>query len=105
VAAASAPPAQPGLRATWRYLVENRATFVPLFVGKAVLNFLAYAHFWIVPLFERTWGPAAGPAAPTAEGTALGTARGSFLRRWRLLAIDGFEVDVPDSKENAAEFK
>ncbi len=35
---------------------------------------------------------------------ALGTARGSFLRRWRLLAIDGFEVDVPDSKANAAEF-
>jgi hypothetical protein len=34
----------------------------------------------------------------------LGTARGSFLRRWRLLAIDGFEIDVPDSKENAAEF-
>ena len=35
---------------------------------------------------------------------ALGTARGSFLRRWRLLAIDGFEVDLPDSKANAAEF-
>jgi Insertion element 4 transposase N-terminal/Transposase DDE domain len=55
-------------------------------------------------LFERTCGPVAGPAGPTAEVTALGTARGSFLRRWRLLAIDGFEVDVPDSKENAAEF-
>ena len=35
---------------------------------------------------------------------ALGTARGSFLRRWRLLGIDGFEIDLPDSKENAAEF-
>jgi hypothetical protein len=34
----------------------------------------------------------------------LGTARGSFLRRWRLLAIDGFEIDVPDSEANAAEF-
>lgn len=34
----------------------------------------------------------------------MGTARGSFLRGWRLLAIDGFEVDLPDSKENAAEF-
>jgi hypothetical protein len=31
-------------------------------------------------------------------------ARGSFLRSWRLLAIDGFEVDVPDSDANAAEF-
>ena len=55
-------------------------------------------------LFERTCGPVAGPAGPTARVEALGTARGSFLRRWRLLAIDGFEVDVPDSTENAAEF-
>ena len=55
-------------------------------------------------LFERTCGPVAGAAGPTAEAAALGTARGSFLRRWRLLGIDGFEVDVPDSKENAAEF-
>jgi MFS family permease len=54
--AASPAHAQSGLRDAWRYLVENRATFLPLFVGKAVLNFLAYAHFWIVPLFERTWG-------------------------------------------------
>lgn len=55
-------------------------------------------------LFERCCGPVAGAAGPTAEMTATGTARGSFLRSWRLLAIDGFEVDVPDSKENAAEF-
>jgi hypothetical protein len=55
-------------------------------------------------LFERTCGPVAGRVGPTAAVTALGTARGSFLRSWRLLAIDGFEVDVPDSKENATEF-
>ena len=55
-------------------------------------------------LFERTCGPVAGKAGPTAPAVALGTARGSFLRRWRLLAIDGFEIDVPDSKANAAEF-
>ena len=55
-------------------------------------------------LFERTCGPVAGEAGPTAPTRALGTARGSFLRRWRLLAIDGFELDMPDSKENAAEF-
>jgi len=55
-------------------------------------------------LFERTCGPVAGEAGLTAEAVALGTARGSFLRRWRLLAIDGFEIDVPDSVENAAEF-
>jgi len=55
-------------------------------------------------LFERTCGPVAGDAGAQAGMVALGTARGSFLRRWRLLAIDGFEVDMPDSKENAAEF-
>jgi Insertion element 4 transposase N-terminal len=55
-------------------------------------------------LFERACGPVAGDAGPAAEAAALGTARGSFLRSWRLLAIDGFEVDVPDSAENATEF-
>jgi transposase IS4-like protein/DDE family transposase len=30
--------------------------------------------------------------------------RGAMVREWRVLAIDGFEVDLPDSKENAAEF-
>jgi hypothetical protein len=55
-------------------------------------------------LFERCCGPVAGKAGPTAEVAALGTARGAFLRRWRLLGIDGFEVDLPDSTENAAEF-
>lgn len=55
-------------------------------------------------LFERTCGPVAGQAGPAAPAMALGTARGSFLRGWRLLGIDGFEVDLPDSPENAAEF-
>ena len=55
-------------------------------------------------LFERCCGPVAGPAGRAAEVGALGTARGSFLRRWRLLGIHGFEIDVPDTKENAAEF-
>src|SRR5712691_5035767 len=55
-------------------------------------------------LFERCCGPVAGEAGPTAEMAALGTTRGAFLRSWRLLAIDGFEADLPDSKENAAEF-
>jgi hypothetical protein len=39
----------------------------------------------------------AGPVADTLT-------RGAWLRRWRLLAIDGFEVDVPDTPGNAAEF-
>lgn len=36
----------------------------------------------------------------------VGTAdtRGAWLRGWRVLAIDGFDVDMPDSDENAAEF-
>jgi hypothetical protein len=55
-------------------------------------------------LFERSCGPVTGDASPVAGMHAVGTARGSFLRGWRLLAIDGFEVDVPDTKENAAEF-
>jgi hypothetical protein len=55
-------------------------------------------------LFERACGPVAGESGPAAAMTALGTARGSFLRNWRLLAIDGFEAGVPDSTENAAEF-
>jgi hypothetical protein len=55
-------------------------------------------------LFENTCGPVAGQTGPTSAAAALGTARGSFLRGWRLLAIDGFEVDVPDSADNAAEF-
>jgi len=55
-------------------------------------------------LFERTCGPVAGQAGPMAGMGALGTARGAFLRGWRLVAIDGFEVDVPDTPANAAEF-
>jgi hypothetical protein len=30
--------------------------------------------------------------------------RGAWLRRWRLLAIDGFDVDLPDTDSNVAEF-
>jgi hypothetical protein len=55
-------------------------------------------------LFERCCGPVAGKPGPTAQVAALGTARGAFLRRWRLLGIDGFDIDLPDTKENAAEF-
>jgi len=57
-----------------------------------------------VEIFQRTGGPVAGETGPLASRTALGTARGAFLRGWRLLAIDGFELDVPDTPANAAEF-
>ena len=39
-------------------------------------------------------------AAPVAE---YGT-QGGFLRSWRVTAIDGFSLDVPDTPANAAEF-
>lgn len=55
-------------------------------------------------IFERTCGPVAGDASPVAGLVALGRARGAWLRGWRLLAIDGFDVDVPDTEGNAAEF-
>lgn len=55
-------------------------------------------------IFERTCGPVAGDASPMAGLIATGVARGSWLRGWRLLAIDGFDVDVPDTDGNAAEF-
>jgi len=55
-------------------------------------------------VFERSCGPVAGEASDMPGVFASGTARGSFLRGWRLLAIDGFELDVPDSPANAAEF-
>src|SRR6266536_127280 len=45
-------------------------------------------------LFERTCGPVAGETGPTAGLLSLCTAGGSFSRGWRLLAIDGFELDV-----------
>lgn len=39
-----------------------------------------------------------------AEPVATDETRGAWLRRWRLMAIDGFALDLPDTTENAAEF-
>ncbi|MGH3875388.1 MAG: IS4 family transposase, partial [Pseudonocardiaceae bacterium] len=47
----------------------------------------------LAEVFEQV----AGPVADTLT-------RGAWLRGWRLVAIDGFEVDVPDTEGNAAEF-
>jgi hypothetical protein len=38
------------------------------------------------------------------EPVATMFTRGAWLRGWRLLAIDGFDVDVPDTPANASEF-
>ena len=47
----------------------------------------------LVEVFEQVSGPVADRST-----------RGAWLRGWRLVAIDGFEVEVPDTKANAAEF-
>ncbi|MFD8501108.1 IS4 family transposase [Amycolatopsis sp. NPDC059657] len=39
-----------------------------------------------------------------AQAVATSDTRGAWLRGWRLLAIDGFEVDLPDTPGNAGEF-
>jgi hypothetical protein len=44
-------------------------------------------------LFDKVAVPVAGELT-----------RGAFLRQWRLMAIDGFELDVPDTPANAAAF-
>ena len=44
-------------------------------------------------LFERIAVPLAKPGTP-----------GAWLRSWRLMAIDGVQIDIPDSDENLAEF-
>ena len=47
----------------------------------------------LAEVFERVAGP-----------VATSSTRGAWLRGWRLVAIDGFEVDVPDTEANDAEF-
>jgi hypothetical protein len=42
--------------------------------------------------------------AQVAVPVAQELTRGAFLGRWRLMTIDGFDWDAPDTPENAAEF-
>jgi hypothetical protein len=39
-----------------------------------------------------------------AQVVATSETRGAWLRRWRVLAIDGFDVDLPDTPGNVAQF-
>ena len=39
-----------------------------------------------------------------AEPVATADTRGAWLRDWRLVAIDGFDVDLPDTRKNGDEF-
>jgi hypothetical protein len=47
----------------------------------------------LAEVFEQVAGP-----------VATRSMRGAWLRGWRLLAIDGFDVDLPDTDANVAEF-
>ncbi len=47
----------------------------------------------LAEVFEQVAGPVAKPST-----------RGAWLRGWRLVAIDGYEGDVPDTEANDAEF-
>jgi hypothetical protein len=48
--------------------------------------------------------PLAGVFARVAQPVAGLLTRGAFLGPWRLMAIDGFEWDAPDTKQNAVAF-
>jgi hypothetical protein len=47
----------------------------------------------LAEVFEQVAGPVADSLT-----------RGAWLRGWRLVAIDGFEVELPDTQDTAAEF-
>jgi hypothetical protein len=55
-------------------------------------------------VFERVARPVAPPVAGPVAVAHLSPWGGSWLRGRRLVAIDGFEADVPDSTANADEF-
>src|SRR6266581_840247 len=69
--------------ASWRVPTSSGITQARKRVGSAVL----------ADVFE-------GVAQPVATMST----RGAWLRRWRLLAIDGFDADLPDTPQNVAEF-
>jgi hypothetical protein len=55
-------------------------------------------------VFERVARPVAEPVAGPVAVAQLSPWRGSWLRDRRVVAIDGFDADVPDTAANAAEF-
>jgi hypothetical protein len=52
--------------------------------------------------WDASWSPPTSSAISQPVGGMF--TRGAMVHDWRVLAIDGFDVDLPDSKENAAEF-
>jgi len=81
-------------------------------VTGALSRFGCWDAAWAVPtssgITQARKRLTAAVMADVFEGVAQAVAtmdtRGAWLRRWRLLAIDGFEVDLPDTDSNAVEF-
>src|SRR5436190_2909433 len=81
-------------------------------VTGALSRFGCWDASWSVPTSSgitqarKRFGRAAMAEICEGVAQAVGTAdtRGAWLRGWRLLAIDGFDVDLPDTESNAAEF-
>jgi hypothetical protein len=81
-------------------------------VTGALTRFGCWDAGWAVPSSSGITQARVRLGAPVMEEIfesvvqPVGTAdtRGTWLRRWRVLAIDGFDVDMPGSDENAAVF-
>jgi MFS family permease len=56
---------------TLAFLKSHRQVYVPLILSKSVLFLIAGAQFWIVPMFERTWGWSPGRAGTLWGGALL----------------------------------
>src|SRR5215218_8926126 len=91
---------------------DDDYTEVAAKVTGALSRFGCWDASWSVPTSSgisqarRRVGPAVMADVFEGVAQAVGTAqtRGAWLRGWRLLAIDGFDVDLPDTDANAAAF-
>jgi hypothetical protein len=91
---------------------DDDYTEVATKVTGALSRFGCWDAWWRVPtssgISQARQRVGAQVMADVFEGVAQPVAtmstRGAWLRRWRLLAIDGFDVDLPDTEANLAEF-
>jgi hypothetical protein len=91
---------------------DDDYTEVAAKVTGALSRFGCWDASWSVPTSSgisqarRRVGPAVMADVFEGVAQAVGTAetRGAWLRGWRLLAIDGFDVDLPDTDANAEAF-
>lgn len=91
---------------------DDDYTEVAAKVTGSLSRFGCWNASWTVPTSSgisqarKRVGPAvmADVFTGVAQAVATMSTRGAWLRRWRLVAIDGFDVDLPDTPDNAAEF-